>query len=125
MKLNIAKTGFFISLKGHKSNSAFANFYYSFYKDDFFIPIPVRPLKIEPNKFNASEGVTPNLNLYRLKDCHRFEVSNGVNIGNNGFKDLNSWESIEKGHRMPEDRLYEPIKSQEVTVGPKQASISG
>jgi len=26
---------------------------------------------------------------------------------------------------MPEDRLYKPVESQEITIGPKQASISG
>src|SRR6266566_9069891 len=57
--LNIVKTDFFVLLKGQKSRSAFANFCYSSHKDDFYIPIPARPLKAGPTRPNASEGVTP------------------------------------------------------------------
>ncbi len=109
--MNIVKTGFFIPLKGPKSSSAFANFCYSFYKDNFFILIPIRPLKVGPNKSNVLEGVTPKPDPYRPEDRHRSEVSEGVNIGDNGFKDLRSWESIEEGFCISEDRPYEPIES--------------
>ncbi len=109
--MNIAKTGFFILLKGFKSSGAFANFCYGSHRDDFYIFILARPLKVGFNKLNASEGVTPKPSLYRLKDCHRFVVSEGVTIGNNGFRDLSSWESIERGSRVPEDRPCEPVES--------------
>ncbi len=52
-------------------------------------------------------------------------VSEGVTIGNNGFKDPSFWESTERGPRIPEDRPCEPIESQEVTVGPDEALIDG
>src|SRR6266699_3763369 len=124
-KLNIVKTGFFIPFKRSKSSSTFANFCYGSYRDDFFISIPVRPLKVESNKPNALEGVTLKPGLYRPKDRHRSVVSEEITIGNNGFKDLSSWESIEKGPRMSEDRPYELVESQEVTIGPDEASIGG
>ena len=123
--MNIVKTGFFIFLKGPKSNGAFANFCYGFYKDDFYISILARPLKVGPNKFNASKKVTPKLGPYRSKDRHRFVVSEGITIGNNGFKDSSSWESIERGPCVPEDRPCEPVESQEVIVGPDEALIDG
>ncbi len=123
--MNIAKTGFFIPLKKLKNSGAFTNFYYNSYKDDFYIFISVRPLKVGPNKSNTSEEVIPKPGPHRSKDCHQSIVSEGVTIGNNGFKDLSSWESIERGLRILEDRPYEPVESQEVTVGPEQASIDG
>ncbi len=89
-KLNIAKIGFFIPLKRPKNNGAFANFYYGSYKDDFYILIPARPLKIGSNKPNASKRVTPKPGPHRLKDRHRSVVSKRVTTGNNSFKDLNS-----------------------------------
>ena len=90
MRLNIVKTGFFIFLKDYKSSSVFINFYYSFYKDDFFIFIPVKLLKTGFNKFNALEKVIPKLSLYRFKDYHRSEVLKRVNIEDNDFKNPNS-----------------------------------
>ena len=123
--MNIAKTGFFILLKGPKSSGAFANFCYGFHRDDFYIPIPTRPLKVGPNKPNVSEKITPKPGLHRPKDRHRSMVSEGITIGNNGFKDLSSWESTERGPRMPEDRLYKPVESQEVTIGPNEVPIDG
>src|SRR6266566_759658 len=111
-KLNIVKTGFFILLKKPKNNSVFANFYYGFYKDDFYIFISARSLKIGFNKSNALERITPKLSLHKPKDRHRSVVSEGVTIGNNGFKDFSSWESTEKGPHIPEDRPYEPVESQ-------------
>ncbi len=123
--MNIVKTGFFILLKGYKSNSAFINFCYNFYKDDFYIPIPAKPLKIGPNKSNVSEGVTPKSGLHRPKDRQRSEVLERVNIGNNGFRDPSSWESIKRGPCISEDRPYELVESQEVTIRPEQAPISG
>ncbi len=89
-KLNIVKTGFFIFLKGYKSRSVFVNFCFSSYRDDFYIFISVRPLKIGPIRFNVLKGETSKLGFYRPIDCQRSEVLKGVNIGNNGFKDLNS-----------------------------------
>ncbi len=89
-KLNIVKTGFFILLKGSKSSGAFVNFCYGSYRDDFYIFIPVRLLKVGPNKLNVLEGVT---------------------IGNNGFRDLSFWESIERGPCVLEDRLCELVES--------------
>jgi len=124
-KLNIVKTGFFIFLKGPKSSGVFANFCYGFYRDDFYIFIPAKPLKVGFNKSNVLEGVIPKLSLYRSKDRYRSVVSTGVTIGNNGFKDFNSWKSIERGPRVPEDRPCEPVESQEVIVGLDEALISG
>ncbi len=124
-RLNIVKTGFFISLKGYKSRSTFANFCFSSHRDDVYIPVSAKPLKAEFTRLNASKGGTPKPSLHRPKDRQRSEVSERVNIGDNGFKDPNSWESIEGGPRMPEDRPYKLVESQEVTVGPKQASIGG
>ena len=109
--LNIAKTGFFVLLKGQKSRSAFANFYYNSHKDDFYIPIPARPLKTGPTRFNASKKVTPKPGLHRPKDRHRSMVLERVTTGNNGFKDPSSWESIKGGLYMSEDRLCEPVES--------------
>ena len=125
MKLNIVKTGFFILLKGYKSRSVFANFCFSFYKDNFYIFVSAKPLKSGLIRLNASKGGTSKLGLYRSKDRQRSEVSKKVNIGDNGFKDLNSWESIKKGHRVPEDKPCEPVESQKVTIGPEQAPIGG
>jgi len=82
--------GFFIFLKNHKSSSAFANFCYSSYKDNFYIPIPAKSLKVGPNKLNALKKITPKSSLYKSKDRQRSKVSEGVDTGNNGFKDLNS-----------------------------------
>ena len=124
-RLNIIKTGFFILLKSYKSNNAFTNFCYSFHKDDFFIPIPSRPLKAGSNKSNALEGVTSKPGPHRPKDRHRSKVSKGVNTGDNNFKDPRSWESIKKRPRISEDKPCKPVKSQEVTIGPEQASING
>jgi len=123
--LNIVKMGFFVLLKGQKSRSAFANFYYSSHKDDFYIPILARPLKAGPTRFNALKRIIPKPSLYKPKDRQRSEVSKGVTIGKDGFKDLSSWESTERRPRMPEDRPYVPVESQEVTVEPDEASISG
>ncbi len=123
--MNIVKTGFFILLKGPKSNGAFANFYYGSYKDDFYIFIPARPLKIGPNKSNVSKKVTPKPSPYKPKDRHRSVVSERITTGNNGFKDPSSWESTERGPRVPEDRPYKFVESQKVIVGPEQASIGG
>ena len=109
--MNIAKTGFFIPLKGHKSNTAFANFYYSSYRDDFYIFIPAKPLKAKPNKPNVSEGVISKLGPYRPKNRQWSEVLEGVDIKNNNFKDSSSWESIEGGLRVSEDRSCEPVES--------------
>ncbi len=109
--MNIVKTGFFILLKRLKNSGAFANFYYGSYRDDFYIFISVRPLKAGPNKPNALEEVTPKPGSHRPKDRHRSVVSEGVTIGNNGFKDLSSWESIERGLRMSEDRPCELVES--------------
>ncbi len=88
--MNIVKTGFFVSLKGQKSRSTFANFYYNSYRDDFYISIPARPLKAGPTRFNASEEVIPKLGLHRPKDRQRSEVSEEVTIGKDGFKDPSS-----------------------------------
>jgi len=98
-------------LKGYKSRSAFANFCFNFYKDDFYIFIPVRSLKAGLIRPNALKRGTPKLGLHRPKDCQRSEVSEGVNTGDNGFKNPSSWESIERGLRMSEDRLCKPIES--------------
>ncbi len=118
-RLNIVKTGFFIFLKDHKSRSVFTNFCFSFYKDDFYIFVPARFLKARPIKPNALEGGTPKPGLHKPKDRQRSEVLERVNIGDNSFKDFNSWESIEGGPRMPEDRSYKPVESQKMTIGPK------
>ncbi|SRR6266566_912449 len=96
MKLNIIKTDFFIFLTGYKNNNVFINFCYNSYKDDFYILIPAKPLKVKLNKLNALERGTPKLILHKLKDRRRFKVLKGINIGNNGFKNPSSWESIEK-----------------------------
>jgi len=110
-RLNIVKMDFFIFLKDYKSRSAFANFYFSSYKDDFYILVSARPLKVGFTKFNTLEGGTPKLGFHRPKDRQRSKISKGVNIGDNGFKDPNSWEFTEGGSRMFEDRLCEPIES--------------
>ncbi len=109
--MNIVKTGFFILLKGHKSCNVFINFCFSFYRNDFYIFIPVRSLKAGPTRFNASERGTPKPSLHKLKDRQRSEVSEGVKTKDNGFKDLNSWESTERGPYVFEDRLYEFVES--------------
>ena len=88
MRLNIVKTNFFIFLKGYKSSSTFINFCYSSHKNDFYIPILTKPLKIGPNKSNVLEGVTSKSSLYRSKDRQQFEILKRINTGNNGFKDL-------------------------------------
>src|SRR6266566_10050220 len=108
-RLNIVKTGFFISLKGYKSRSTFANFCFSSHRDDVYIPVSAKPLKAEFTRLNASKGGTPKPSLHRPKDRQRSEVSERVNIGDNGFKDLSFWESIEKGPRIHEDRPYELV----------------
>ncbi len=89
-RLNIVKTGFFIPLKGHKSRSAFTNFCFSSYKDDFYILIPARPLKIGPTKLNASKKGTPKPDLHKPKDRQRSKVSKKVKTRDNGFKDPSS-----------------------------------
>ncbi len=109
--MNIVKIDFFISLKGYKSRSAFINFCFSFYKDDFYIFILVKPLKIGPIRFNVLKRRTPKPGLYRPKNCQRFEVLKKVNIRDNGFKNLSSWESIEGRLYVPEDRLYKSVES--------------
>ncbi len=108
--MNIVKTGFFILLKGYKSNSAFVNFCYSSYRDDFYIFIPAKPLKVRPNRPNTSKGGTLKPGFYKPKDCQRSEVLEGVNIGDNGFRDPSSWESIERGPYVSEDRLYKLVE---------------
>ena len=110
-RLNIVKTGFFIFLKGYKSRSVFVNFCFSFYKDDFYIFILVRSLKVGPIRSNVLEKEIPKPSLYKFKDRQRFEVLKRVNIGDNGFKDPSFWESTEKRPYVPEDRLYEPVES--------------
>ncbi len=124
-KLNIVKTVFFMLLKGLKNSGVFANFYYGFYKDDFYIFIPAKPLKVGLNKFNALERITPKPGLYKSKDCHRSVVSKRVITRNNSFKDSSSWEFIEKGPRIPEDRPYKLVESQEVTIRLDEAPIGG
>ncbi len=89
-KLNIVKIGFFILLKSYKNCNAFANFCFNFYKDDFYILIPIRPLKVGPIKPNVLKRRTPKPNLYRSKDRQQSKVSKEVNIRDNGFKDPNS-----------------------------------
>jgi len=68
-------------------------------------------LKAGPIRSNASKGGTLKLDHYKLKDRQRSKVLKKVNIGDNGFKDLNSWESIERRLCVSEDRLYEFIES--------------
>ncbi len=109
--MNIIKTGFFIPLKGYKSRSIFANFCFSFYKDDFYIPIPTRPLKAGPIRPNASKRRTPKLSLHRPKDRQQSEILKKVNTKDNGFKNLSFWESTKRGPRIPEDRPYKPVES--------------
>ena len=123
--MNIVKTGFFVLLKGQKSCSAFVNFCYSFHRDDFYILISVRSLKVGSIRFNALEGVIPKLGLYKPKDRQRSEVLEGITIGKDGFRDPSSWESTERGPRVPEDRPCVPVESQEVTVELDEASIGG
>ena len=82
-------------------------------------------MKAGPIRLNASEGGTPKPGLHRLKDYQWSEVSEEVNIGDNGFRDPSFWESTERGPRISEDRPYEPVEPQEVIVGFKKASISG
>ena len=88
--MNIVKTGFFIPLKGHKSRSAFTNFCFNFYRDDFYISVLVRPLKIGSIRLNASKEGTLKPGLHRPKDRQQSEISERVNIGDNGFKDPSS-----------------------------------
>ena len=109
--MNIVKTDFFILLKSYKSRNAFVNFCFNSCRDDFYILVLIRPLKIEPTRPNVSEEGTPKPSLHRPKDRQRSEVSERVNIGDNGFKDPNSWESTERGPCVPEDRPYEPVES--------------
>jgi len=68
-------------------------------------------LKTGSIRLNVSKGGTPKPSFYRPKDRQRSEVLKRINIGNNGFKDLSSWESIERGPHIPEDKPYEPIES--------------
>src|SRR6266699_5065673 len=121
--MNIVKTGFFLPLKDQKNRSAFTNFCYSSHRDDFYIPIPAKPLKTGLTRPNTSEKVTPKPGLHRSKDRQRSEVSKGVTTGKNGFKDPNSWESTERGPHIPEDRPYVPVESQKVTIKPNEAPI--
>ena len=88
--MNIVKTGFFVSLKDYKSCNAFANFCFSFYRDDFYMLILAKPLKVGPIRPNASKRETLKLGLHRPKNRQRSKVSEGINTGNNNFKDLNS-----------------------------------
>src|SRR6266699_678213 len=67
-RLNIAKTGFFIPLKNHKTYNTFTNFYFSFHKDNFYIFIPAKSLKTGPIKPNASKKETPKPGLHKPKD---------------------------------------------------------
>ncbi len=89
-RLNIIKTGFFILLKGYKSRNVFTNFCFNFYRDDFYIFIPVRPLKAGSTRPNVLEKGIPKPGLHRFKDCQRSEVSKGVKIEDNSFKDPSS-----------------------------------
>jgi len=73
--------------------------------------ILAKPLKVGPIRSNASEGGTPKPGFYKSKDRQRSEVSKGVNIGNNSFKDSSSWKSIERGLCVPEDRPCELVES--------------
>src|SRR6266699_5465718 len=114
--MNIVKTGFFLPLKGQKNRNAFANFCYSSHRDDFYIPIPARPLKAGPTRPNASEEITPKPGLHKPKDRQRFEISKGVTTGKDSFRDPSSWESTERGPRIPEDRPCIPVESQKMTV---------
>jgi len=98
-------------LKGYKSRSIFINFCFSFYRDDFYIFILVKPLKIGPIRFSVLKGGTLKLGFYRFKDRQRSKVLERVNIGDNGFKNLSSWESIEGRSCISEDRPYELVKS--------------
>ena len=123
--MNIVKTGFFILLKNYKSRSTFINFYFSSYKNDFYIFISVRPLKVGFIRLNVLKRETSKSNLHKPKDYQRSEVSKRVNIKNNGFKDSNSWKSTKRELYMPEDRPYKPVESQKVTIRPEQASING
>jgi len=83
----------------------------TFTKINFYILIPVKPLKAGPNKPNISKRVTPKSNPHKPKDYQQSKVSKKVNIRNNGFKDPSSWESIEGGLRISEDRPYKPVES--------------
>ena|SRR6266699_2757727 len=103
--------GFFIFLKDYKSYNAFTNFCFNSYKDDFYIPVPARLLKAGPIRFNISKKGIPKPGFHRIKDRQRSEISKGVNIGDNGFKDLSSWESTEEGFYMSEDKFYKPVES--------------
>ncbi len=82
-------------------------------------------MKAGPIKFNVLEKGTLKPGLHRSKDRQRSEVLEGINIGNNNFKDLNSWKSNERGPRIPEDRPYKPIESQKIIIRPKQTFIDG
>jgi len=123
--LNIVKTGFFVFLKGQKSRNVFANFCYNSYRDDFYISILARSLKTGFIRSNALERVILKSSLHKPKDRQWFEVSEEVTTRKDGFKDLNSWESTERGLRMPEDRSCMPVESQEMTIEPDEAPISG
>jgi len=103
--------GFFILLKYYKSCSAFVNFCFNFYKDDFYILVPARSLKAGPIRSNALEERTPKPGIHRPKDHQWSKVSKGINTRDNGFKDLNSWESIKRRPFMSEDRLYKLVES--------------
>ncbi len=91
-------------MKGYKSCSAFTNFYFNSYRDDFYILILARPLKVGPIRFNVLKRGTSKPGLYRPKDRQRSEVLKKINIEDNGFKDLSSWESTKRGPYMSEDR---------------------
>jgi len=90
MKLNIVKTGFFILPKGYKNCSVFINFCFSFYKDDFYIFILIRSLKVGLIRFNVLKKGISKLNFYKFINYQQSEVLKRVNIGDNSFKDSNS-----------------------------------
>ena len=67
-------------------------------------------MKVRPIRFNALKKGTSKPGLHKPKDRHRSKVSKEVNIGDNGFKDLSFWESIEGGLHISEDKPCEPIE---------------
>jgi len=82
-------------------------------------------LKTKPTRLNTSKEGTPKSSLHKLKDRQQSEVSKGINTRDNGFRNPNSWESIEGRPRVPEDRPYKLVESQKMIVKPEQAPISG
>jgi len=93
--------GFFIFLKGYKSRSVFVNFCFNFYKTDFYILVPVRPLKVGPIRPNVSKGETLKLGLYRPIDRQRSEVLEVVNIGTTVLGILILGNLLKKGFVCP------------------------